>query len=140
MGLWIVSDGSDEQQCIRIKKDPGYDVAQLPPLPEGNRTLHIFYQFIVFSIADVKTSDFYADVDVLMMFEWRDMRLELWNPPKKLDTIDCSKIFHLEFIAIDNYEKGHLVKLPEDRKRKCQVVVDNPDSLEKVYKDPYMGE
>ena len=138
-GVTDCSDGSDELHCKHIRKDPGYDVDQFPPLPKGNKTLHFLYNFMVFSIADVKTSNFYADVDLMMSYQWRDIRLELWDPPKKVKPIDCSEIWHMKFIAIDSYTKGHLTKLPQDRTTKCRVKVDNLNSLQKVFKDPYMG-
>ena len=138
-GVVDCDDGSDEQKCKHIRKDPGYDVKQFPPKPDGNNTWHFLYRFVIFSIADIKTSDFYADVDLAMTFEWRDIRLELWDPPKSTEVIDCSEIWHANFIAIDSDAGGHLIKLPEDRKTKCSVKVANLNSLEKMYKDPYMG-
>ena len=138
-GVSDCADHSDERICYQVRKDAGYDTDQFPPLPDGDKTLIFHYKFRVYSIADVKTSDFYADVDIGLEFEWHDRRLELWDPPEKEEKIDCEKIWYPKLMAIDSSENGFLVALPDNFSERCHVKVADLESLKKMLTDPYMG-
>ena len=138
-GVTDCQDSSDEDSCNQLRRDQGYDVEQFPPLPAGNSTLTMWYKFTVYSIADVKTSNFYADIDIGVEFEWHDQRLELWDPPETVEEISCSQIWYPKLLAVDSFEEGFLVLIPDDLPSRCKVKIEDMSSLKKMYEDPHMG-
>ena len=137
-GIGDCADGSDETNCSLFIKSPGYDPEQPPPVPDGEQKVNVQYYFKAFSLDDVKTSNFYAEVDLGVGFIWRDSRLELWDPQPEVE-IDCTEIWSPSLMLIDAYENGHWVSLPEQYFEKCITRVDSWDSLKLIHDDPYMG-
>ena len=63
-GVANCADGSDETNCVKFIKSTGYDPEQFPPSPDDNNPLEVKYFFKVFSIDDIKTSNFYGQISI----------------------------------------------------------------------------
>ena len=137
-GVGDCVDGSDETNCAQFIKSPGYDIEQIPPILPDYEKINVEYYFTVHSIDDIKTSNFYAEVDLSIGFIWRDSRLELWDP-KQASDVDCRTIWRPDLLLTDAFEKGHWVSMPEKFRDGCSAEVDGFGSLKKIVTDPYMG-
>ena len=139
-GVMNCEDGSDENKCILVRKKSGYDVKRAPPPFDGGSLLSMMYTLDVFSVADVKMSNFYIEVDLSISFEWQDRRLELFNPSKLTESFDCTEIWILQFKTTGGRSSGgQMIPPSENHAKRCNLKVRNWDHINKEHDDPYMG-
>ena len=131
-------DKSDEEDCRLFVKDPGYDNHKFPPPRWGEEKFEAKYEFRVYSIADIKTSEYAAMVDLEVTVAWEDSRLELWNPVQRQE-YDCKDIWTPKYAAVDTYPQGHYVFLPDEFTDVCLIVLQEDNTLTDSDSDPYMG-
>ena len=139
-GVTDCPDGSDEKMCQYIRKVDGYDINKVPPLPEGNRSLHIGYGFLVLSLADVKISDDYVNAEFVIYLKWQDMRLELWDTPSYFE-FECSQIWTPNLIVGGDIPVGQVNTVHESTRRLCMKRRFRRKATHKItrFDDPYMG-
>ena len=146
-GVANCDDGSDEKDCNYIIQSAGYDKTQIPPPSKGKKSSEFFYGVIIHSLDDVKTSNFYVDVDLSFTLIYKDSRLKIMNP-KSGRTDDCSNAWKPTFVLSDGPEihGGYWVSFPENAQEICYL--DNTDWIIGNYRDkhshlersdPYMG-
>ena len=131
-------DGSDEKECVPLIKSVGYDKDQFPPVPDGKKVIDVRYSFSVYSLDDVKTSNFYIEVDLGFFIAYKDIRLKVLNPHEDED-FECSSIWKPSILMLDNPKNGHWVSPPDDFIERCAIVSPNKDYLSIEYQDPFMG-
>ncbi|XP_018010047.1 uncharacterized protein LOC108667524 [Hyalella azteca] len=137
-GITQCGDKSDEDECTFIVKDAGYNNLVMPPPLKDDDVVRIRYFFIVYSIAPIQTSNFYADVDLTFGVHWKDPRLTVWNPIQ-YKNIECKDIWSPKYIAADGHPQGHWVSVPEENTDGCMVdLYSDIPPIESV-DDPYMG-
>ncbi|XP_018018978.1 uncharacterized protein LOC108675465 [Hyalella azteca] len=142
-GVAECEDESDEENCDLILKDAGYDTLIQPPSLAGEEKLRMKYEFDVWSIAPMQTTNFYAEVTLMFIVYWRDPRLTVWNPVtyNDFDTyndLDCDEIWSPMYLAADGY-KGDWVSLPAQFTDGCKMELLYDHPLNESTDDPYMG-
>ena len=137
-GVADCDDGSDEENCLHLIKGIGYDMNQFPPITEESEFLIFFYSFSVYSLDYVKTSNFYVDVHLDFIIDYKDSRLTLWNPQGHRH-IDCDDAWTPSISLSDAPKDGHWVSFSKDFTEMCFVHTLNQNSREKLFSDPYMG-
>ena len=137
-GVVDCDDESDEENCLFFDKDAGYDSIYSPPPLPGHEKLTFLYFMHIFSIADISTSNFYAEVDLQIEIKWHDLRLTIWNPWSS-QRIDCEEIWSPKIVATDSHEQGHWVPLPETFIDSCSLDIPDPSSKVQSTVDSYMG-
>ena len=137
-GVVNCDDGSDEEECLPLITSVGYDKDQFPPVPDGSEVIEFKYDFFVYSLDDVKTSNFYIEVDLGFSISYKDVRLKVLNPHENED-FDCSSIWKPSIVLLDDPLNGHWVSPPEDFIERCEIYSTNKEYLSIEYEDPYMG-
>ena len=139
-GVTNCPDASDEKMCQYIRKGDGFDVNQIPPFPQGNRSLDVYYSLLVRSLDDVKISEKYVNADVKIFLKWQDTRFELWDSPMYFK-FECTQIWTPKLEVRGDIPVANANAVNEISKRLC---LKRPSGLEfnnKITKfdDPYMG-
>ena len=137
-GVADCDDESDEENCFNFEKDAGYDKKIVPPPLQGEEKLTFKYALTIYSIADIKTKDYFAEVNLEILIKWHDSRLKIWNPLES-DLVDASEIWSPEFIITDTHLEGHWVDQPEKSLKTHFLTMKDDLSVEHSTTDPYMG-
>ena len=137
-GVVDCDDESDEENCLVFDKDAGYDSIYSPPPLPGHEKLTFLYFLHIFSIADIHTINFYAEVDLQIEIKWHDSRLTIWNPWTS-QKVDCEDIWSPMIVATDSHMQGHFVPLPETFMDSCTLDIPDPSSKLQSTIDTYMG-
>ena len=133
-------DESDEKSCKYIMKDPDYDVNQTPTsssLNDSSTSLKMKYRINIHKIADIKIIDILLHINLSLVFEWKDSRLELMDPGEGKVKLNCSDIWRQEITAVDSWHS--VVEFPESISEECSAKLSNGNVLEKRIMDPEMG-
>lgn len=131
-------DESDEEHCQSFALDPGYSKFYSPPSVTDKTEVAFGYQLFLFSVADIVTNNYYAEVDLKIVMWWHDSRLKIWNHVGH--RIDCSEVWLPKFQAQDSNEQGHFVPIPTNYITECVIKTRKNVSRQSSTTDPYMGE
>lgn len=136
-GIVNCDDKSDEEQCKNIDKDPGYSTLIGPPPLLGEEYRNMQFILHIFSISDIETANFYAEVDFKIILFWRDSRFTVWNNLEGI--VDCNEIWSPTFEAQDTFPHGQYVPIPENFVHECRIDPAMDVEVKTPVEDPFMG-
>lgn len=134
------SDESDEENCKTIEKKAGYINSRIPPPLDNESVFKLIYFIWVNNVADIKSDDGIAVVDIAITFLWRDPRLTIWNPAPN-EMVNCDDIWIPVMAMSNGYPSGFKISFTQYISS-CSVASDYSDlnyTKELSFKDPYMG-